>query len=464
MFDQPAIKKIWNVVRVVKITMGFTFGLYLFTYGPYFYEKFGGNASAQSAILLTSIILALRQGLVALLEVPTGAVGDTIGRVNTVIWSLTCRMFFFLGLSLLAIFVSIPIAFTVAVIASIAFAFAYTFYSGTFTAWCVDSIREADSDIGYEHILSRGYTYEFTFQIFGAIIGIVCYHFGLIYIAFLLAALICLAAATFCRGEMEEVKSIQFLDRKKITASDVISRMGEIIAVGLKICRQSKAITWLIIIFASYMFLLNIVDYLWPVHLKASITGPSQTPYWIGMAVFVLFMNIAGSYSIALMSKHWKRKNGSKTHNKTLRRWFICTCLLSALPIIALGLITLKGVNVFVFFLAAVLAVEYSYGLIAPCYETLMNNYIPEENSGERATIMSWGSVVKSLIILVFAIPAGGGSGAGTMIGWMVPGFILLASAILGNFYIKRHEQMNGGVKIISPKSSVVGNATEPVE
>ena len=455
MINQPSIRTIWNVVRVVKITMGLTFGLYLFTYGPYFYDKFGGDGSFRTAILLTSILLAVRQGLIALLEVPTGAVGDAVGRVNTVILSLTFRLLFFVGLAALALFNALPVTITIAVAVSIFFSLAYTFYSGTFTAWCVDSVRERAPDIGYEQILARGYTYEFVSQIFGAIIGIACYHFELSYLAFLLAAFVCLTCVVYCRGAMDEVKSIKFLNRNVLNISETAGRMREIISVGMRTCRRSTLIFWLILCFASYMFLVNVVDYLWPVYLTTTLSGNMQTPCWMGMAILIFVMCMAGSHTLTLLSARWKRRNGPETYNAALRRWFICGCFLSALPIVITGLLTKYGVNAFYGFIFAVLAVSYCYGLLAPCYEILLNKYIPDENSGERATIMSWGSMVKGLLVLALAIPAGGRSGAATIIGWVIPGLLLLFASIITNYYLKR-----GEAKYLEEKSRI----KKPVE
>ena len=39
----PDIRDIWIVARVVQMTIGFHLGLYLFVYGVFFYEAFGGN-------------------------------------------------------------------------------------------------------------------------------------------------------------------------------------------------------------------------------------------------------------------------------------------------------------------------------------------------------------------------------------------------------------------------------------
>ena len=66
--NNPEVRKLWWITFVVKSGIGLTNGLYLYTYGPYFYEKFGGTINPSTAMLLTTILLGVRQGLVALLE------------------------------------------------------------------------------------------------------------------------------------------------------------------------------------------------------------------------------------------------------------------------------------------------------------------------------------------------------------------------------------------------------------
>lgn len=428
------IAHIWRVVKVVKVTMGLTFGLYLFTYGPYLYEKFGGDANAKTAMLAAMVFLLVSLVLQALFEIPTGAIGDAIGRVKTVTWSFLFRMFFFVFLMLMAPFSSITVTFTIAMIACVLFAIGYTFFSGTFTAWCVDSLRESAPDIGYEHILSRGYNYEFMAQLVGSIIGVLCYQYDMAYAAYIAAAFICFFCATTCRAEMQEVKNVEFLDKDKASGREMLRRMGEIMAVGFDLCRKTNAIFWLIMIFSAYMFLLNIVDYLWPVYVKSVIpTKTEQTVCWIGLSLLFLSSSIVGSHVMTKLGDRWKANGGTKTHNSSLRKWLIASTITSSLPIITLsGFAYYYGQAPFLLFVMAALAVEFSYGLVAPCYETLLNNYIPDAHAGERATIMSFGSMLKGLVVLLFAIPAGGGSGTTTIVGWVAPAILLLICTLIG--------------------------------
>lgn len=436
----PEVNQIWRVVKTVQMTMGFTMGLYLFTYGPYLYNSFGGSSNPKTAMLLAGIWLAVQNALIAVFEVPTGAIGDAIGRKKTVLWSLICRTIFFIFMALISISNYLVLSFTLALAAAVSFGLAYTFYSGTFTAWCVDSLRQKAPELGYEHILSRGFTCNFLTQIVGAVIGIFCYTNDVSYLGFLLGALACIPCLTICAGEMSEEYSA-FLNTKQVKISAITRRVGEIIGLGYQTFRNSKMILWLTLVFASFLFLDNVICYLWPVHLRTHILEGEQNFYWIAIAVGILVVSALGSHSLTWLSRRWNKNNGFKTHNTTLRRWLVATCALCSLSVLALGWLTMRSYNQFPLFIAVVLMVEYAYGLVHPCYETLVNNHIPDASSDERATILSFGSMARSVLILFLSIPSSGKSAETTTIGWMIPASLLIVFTLIANFSMKRKEK-----------------------
>lgn len=437
----PEVRQIWKVAKVVQGVMGFTMGLFIFTNGPLFYEKLTQASNPKLGMMLTTFLYGLLYGLMALLEVPTGAIGDAIGRKWTIVWSFFCRMLFFIFLAFIPFSNSVTLIMILATLAHIAFGFAYTFYSGTFTAWCVDSLREKGPDIGYEHLLSRAYTYNFVAQIGGGICGVLLYLWHVNYVSSLFGAVISAFCIAFCLGEMEEVKSLEFLERKRVSLAVITRRIGEILGVGFQVFRRSSVILSLTLVFASYMFVVNIVDYLWPVYLRTRIPVTIQAYYWIGLVVATQLVSAVGSHALTLWTHRWHKNNQAKTHNVLLRRWLIGACLFSSLPVLVLSWLTSRGMDTFWYFISAVLPVEFAYGVIAPCYETLVNNYIPDSHSQERATILSFGSLIRSLLVMFLAIPAGGSSGEKTTVGWAIPAFLLLAMVIIGNTVLKRAQR-----------------------
>lgn len=119
------------------------------------------------------------------------------------------------------------------------------------------------------------------------------------------------------------------------------------------------------------------------------------------------------------------------------------TCLLCGFSVLALGWFTFKSLQHYQFplFIFVVLLVEFAYGLVQPCYETLVNNYIPDASSDERATILSFGSIARSLLAILLTVPAGGHSAETTTIGWMIPAAILLVFTLIARHAMKKKEK-----------------------
>lgn len=456
------VQHIWKVAKVVQGVMGFTMGLYVFTYGPLFYEKLVSASNPEMGMILSSLWFGTQYALLAFLEVPTGAIGDAIGRKWTVVMSFVFRACFFACFAFIPFANTVSLILTFGILANIAFGFGYTFFSGTFTAWCVDSLRERAPNIGYEHLLSRAYTYNFIAQIFGGVLGVVFYLWHIPWVGFLLAAVVCAVCVAFCLGEMEDEQSLQYLERKSVSLATITKRVGEVVGLGFQVFRQSSVILSLVLVFASYMFVVNIVDYLWPVYVRSRVPNELQSFSWIGLVVATLLISSLGSHALTLWTRKWHKHHGVRTHNVVLRKWLIAACLLSGIPILILSWLTWHVMDTFWFFTATVLSVEFSYGVIAPCYETLMNNYIPDTHAKERATILSFGSLVRGLFVMLLAIPAGGSSGEQTTIGWAIPAFFLLVSAIVGHFVLKRAQKRAPDIVVSSPTIlAATTNATE---
>ena len=78
-----SLQDVWRIVRVVEGTYGFNLGLMQFVFYVFLYDHFGGNAFA---LQKTVFIFFLTNVGFFLFEVPTGALGDYIGRKKTVIF------------------------------------------------------------------------------------------------------------------------------------------------------------------------------------------------------------------------------------------------------------------------------------------------------------------------------------------------------------------------------------------
>ncbi|MDO8528251.1 MAG: MFS transporter [Deltaproteobacteria bacterium] len=439
--SHPEVRKLWRITLVVQSVLGFTNGLYLFTYGPYFYEKFGGTINPSTAMLLTTILLGVRQGLVALFEVPTGALADAIGRAHVVFLSLVFRVFFFLFLSVIWLCNSPTTAFAWGLLASIAFALNYTFFNGAFSAWCVETLREKAPHVSYGWLSSRFYSYQFFAYIVGGVLAVYLYLLHIPFIGFLIAAFASFCMMGYSMSRMKEVRSLQFLNRQQVQLSTIARRVGEIIGKSAQVCSKTPVLFWIILAFGSYMFLLSLVLYLWPVYFETKMGNKAHFGRnWILIVVIGQSLTFIGSRLLVRLNQRWSKEGGLNAHLIGFRRIFIGACCFSALAIIALSLETgLRGNGMYLFPIS-VFVVMFSFGVIAPCFETLINAYIPVAEAQQRTTIMSAGSMFRSIMILVLAIPSGGASGSTTTINWAIPAVILLVSAVFANHFMKKRK------------------------
>ncbi len=450
--SHPEVRKLWWISLVVQSAVGFTNGLYLFTYGPYFYEKLGGTINPSTAMLLTTILLGVRQGLVALFEVPTGALADAIGRAHVVILSLVFRVFFFLFLAVIWLCSTPSVAFAWGLLASIAFALNYTLFNGAFSAWCVETLREKAPHVSYGWLSSRFYSYQFFAYILGGVLAVYLYLLKMPFVGFLIAAFVSFCMMGYSMTRMKEVRSLHFLNRQQVQLSTIVRRVGEIIGKSAQICSRYPVLFWIVLTFGSYMFLLSIVLYLWPVYFETKAGSHAHFGRdWILIVVGAQSLTFLASRLLVKLNQRWSKEGGVNAHLVGFRRIFIAACLASALVIIGLSVETLTRSNGLYLFPIAVFVVMFAFGVVAPCFETLINAYIPVAEAQQRTTIMSAGSMFRSIMILVLAIPSGGTSGATTTINWAIPATMLLISAVVANHFIKREQRAKERMEIAVP-------------
>lgn len=437
----PNVQQMRRVAMVVQITRGVAVGCSLYTWGPLFFDSISHSRDPGLGITLTTLLISLQNILRALLEIPTGAIGDAIGRKWTVIWSLFCFMLYNVLLAYVPFAHSLPWIMAIGILSVIVYVLYYTLFSGTFTAWCVDSLRASAPHLGYEYVLGPTYTAQFIANTIGGIIGITLYVQDLAHIAYILAAGFALLGVIYCIGEMESERSLEFLNLTKVSVKTLTTRMGQIVGAGFQLFRRSPPILILVLIFSSFMTVLNLVAYLWPVYVNTSVPGASQLWYWAGLATATSLSSSLGSHSMTWLTQRSNRLASSRMNTNRLRRLLIGACFISAVPVIILSWLTAHDLENFGLFAATVLLVHLGYGVVAPSFETLVNNYIPETHASERATIMSLGSVGRSLLTMLLAIPAGGPSGMKTMVGWIFPATVLLVVAVIGNWVLRRAQQ-----------------------
>lgn len=437
----PAVKRLMRVVLIVKSVLGFSMGVYEATCGAYFYDRFGGSMNSSTALMLAMVLLAGRQGLIMLLEMPTGALADTIGRVQVVLISWVARTAFFFCLASMWFCSNVSLAVAIGVVASIFWAICYTCFNGAFSAWCVDYLKENSPDYPYSIIASSSHNYFTTASIIGTPIGIMAYLWGYAALVYTVVGVLCMVCMGYCLFRMKENRSLQFVERDQVSIIIILQKMCERLWNSCAACRQRPALFWVVMTFGSFMFLLNIIKFVWPVFLKET-TGLTQwSTLWIALAVSCDVVCAISSRCFVWVSKMIDRIV-SPMRRLDLFSWiFSGISVVSALMVTAHGYATAHQMNSFSFLVITILIVVACFGVMGGLFETLVNYYIGEKNDRERATIISSGSLIRSLLFLFLAVPSTGPNAAHSPVYWIIPAGLLLISGITSLLMLQRAQR-----------------------
>lgn len=436
----PKLKDIWSTVCIVEITFGFILGTLQYISSIFYYEKWGANAKA---LTLVATIIVLRRVLNITLEVPTGAIGDYLGRKKTVVLAFIFHSLAAFLLTWMFFIDSIIASFCFAIIIALAGSIAHTFYSGSFTAWIVDSVRERGVEEGHGPIIAKSYTPFIVAKAIGSTIGISLYLSGHIYGAFAIVCIATLLCAMYCAIVMKETEKMSFYEGKFSFAASFV-RIKEIITNGLQIIIQTKSVLYTILFFSASMTVMLIILFFWAIAMKNNFGIEKMTIYWYVLVLVSFVSSFVGAKTLTILNERYLKKTNKRIPNATLWSWMICVALLIAISITALGVITLSSYINVVLFIVVIAIVNIGYGFLQPAYETLVNHYIPEEHSKERATIMSFGSMLTNVMLMLLIFPSSGALGKNTIIAWIIPGLFLLIVAIVINILMRRFQRKTG--------------------
>lgn len=452
------IRAIRQGARVVQATTGFTLGLYLFIYGLYFYEKFGGNENPK-VMLWLAIVFMVSKAVTFLCDIPTGAIADWLGRRRTIIAAFAFQAIYFLSLAAIWFIDSPAFAFGIATFGYGVFGIGYALLSGAFVAWVVDSVRAQQMPEGHGVILADSYQFYFVAQLLGTVIGLALYTLHLAFFAFVMGFIACTLCVVYATLVMEETEGMRFYDRR-LSWSVILSSGTTKIRDGFRVMRRNPAVFCLALTNACFMFQVFVVTYLWPVVLKSQFGFGKLSRWWYLIAIATVITSYLGTKTLQTQFAAHKLR-GLSAPNRAIFRWFFVGCLAAAVPIMLFA-VREGPLQTFAFplLICGVIATYGGYGFLRPCYETLVNNYLGVENAYERATALSIGSSFSSLLAIIFMIPSGRGIDTGGS-GWIIPSCLLIGSAITTLIVIKRYEtlatraaqekQRDGIAKIVAP-------------
>ena len=432
-------------------------GLFLYIWGPYFYDHFTRGADVSTAITITMLLFAFRQGMVAFLEVPTGALADTIGRGHVTLLAFATRSAFFLALAAITFCNQISTALFWASLASIAYAISYTFFNGAFSAWCADTLHECEPNIPYAWLSSRYAVYQSIGEIFGAVFSIVCFIKGYPFIAFLIGAGTAYALMGFGFPRLQEPKVIARNGVARLQTSAVIRQIGQRIAEGFVIVRNSSVISWVILVYGAYMFLMSLMLHLWPIYLRTATGSAQLSRAWIGITIIILCLHMFGARLFVWLNDRWTRKDcGTAFRFARYRKLYVGMGALCAMSVIAFSgwsFIERPPMTIFIVMLGIIL---FSAGWLMSGFDILVNSLIGTEQAKDRATIVSAGSMMRSLLTLILAVPAGGVSAERSPITWSIPAVLLLIAVVGAWFTLRSDEERRNRMVSATEESNAI--------
>lgn len=436
------VKEISRIAHLVRFTWGFGLGIFQYTYHVFLFGHLGGDATALTYVVSLVIFYEL---LVLSLEIPTGALGDYLGRKKTVAFAFAFATICSIFRTSIYFTPSIPFALTLASIGTIFSALCYTFYSGSFVAWVVDSIRLTGSKEGHGTVLAHANSMMIVGKIVGAVIGLSFFLSGVVYFAFAIGCFASLLCTLYLALVMKETETMAF-HRGPFFLKESINKMKEIIVTAYRVCVKTPPVAYLIVTKVAFMNLIHIVLFLWPIAMKSNFGVEKMSPYWYVLVFSCFFTSFGGSHFSGFLNRLSMRQNGERISNEKLWLWLIGICFLSAFSILTLGFGKWSGTLNLALFITCIALFNIGYGFLLPAHDTLINYYIPVENSKERATILSVTSMLTSLVMAVILFPSSGPSGEETTIGWILPATILLFVGIVMHFLMRRYQQRAGEI------------------
>jgi len=219
----------------------------------------------------------------------------------------------------------------------------------------------------------------------------------------------------------------------------MVRRSQIVLGASSQVIRGLPELMALVAVFATMMFLSNVVDYFWPIALRAELGIHLPQYWWLAFVVALGTTRIGGAQWVRTVLGRCARWH--RTQQATiLRRLLVGIALLQVSAVILQSTLAFAHRDSLASLAVVVFITALAYGFLVPCYETLMNLYIPACHAHLRATLLSFGSLVRSGLLLLLAIPSGGHTSSSTCTGWIIPALFLLVATLWANTVLRRSE------------------------
>jgi MFS family permease len=306
----------------------------------------------------------------ALFEVPTGVVADTLGRRASFLLSeLTLALGTLAYVGVAAIDGSLMLFCLAGVILGLG----YTFYSGAVEAWLVDALKATGYEEELDGVFARSYMVSSVAMIVGTIGGGVLgqLHLSLPYVA--RAVLVMVAFAVGYRT----MHDIGFTARA-LQLKGIVGEMRKVARVGVTYGWRTPAVRLLVMESFIVMGFFSWAWYAWqPYFLELY----GEDSVWLAGLIAALFAlaGIAGNSLVKRLAKPGRRRT----------TMLLTTGAISSAAMVATGAIQTFWITVPIFLLGAV-----ATGVLQPIRQTYLHASIP---TSERATLVSFDSLLGSL-------------------------------------------------------------------
>jgi MFS family permease len=330
--------------------------LFLLHAGLSIFEVFVANAAFTAAM--------------ALFEIPTGVIADTLGR----------RVSFLLSEATLAVgtlayvgVAQIHGGLLLFCLAGVILGLGYTFYSGAVEAWAVDALRATGYQSELDNLFARASTVSSIAMITGTILGGLL---GQLDLSFPYLARVILLVMAFGVG-FQTMHDIGFTPRA-MHMRGVVGEMRKVGRAGMTYGWRKPAVRLLVL---ESFVATGFFAWAWYAWQPYFLQLYGRNAVWLSGLIASLFAlaGIAGNVLVSRLVKHSRRRTSI----------LLVATALASVAMVATGAIRSFWVTVPIFLLGAV-----AFGVLQPVRQTYLHNSIP---SSERATLVSFDSLVGSL-------------------------------------------------------------------
>ncbi len=437
--------RIWLPLLIVRGGYAFSLGLYLFVSRLVTVDALKAcGATEQSAERTATYMLALTVGLSALLEYPTGVIGDLMGRKFA-----TTVSFLFRGVFFAAMFAvwyggaqqwAPEVVLGAAVVAWALFSCGYSFLSGAFLAWVQDALDEDGVGDRFTFVLSWGQlAYWLAFPL-GTVLALYLYGVGLAQFAFLLGMGVCLSVALACALMMSENRHYPFARLRDLfgkARSETLANSHRIWAVGWRLFRSDRRLWAIAAVGAAVATLVDLVDYTWTDYCREKFhflkqgngAHPSLSNTMLVVAAFTLAELLGHLVMLGLITR-WE-KRGVALDGVTMTWCNVVLNILFVAPIFLVAiLVPFLGEpldRAFLVFAGLMFVHKMVEGGAQTPRESLDNAFIPSQTQ-ERSTVLSLLALLRNLASVLMLLLLGYAFSEPRMqiLGWSVPASLVL--------------------------------------